>query len=212
MAENERLTEARREKVVSAFLSRAAQARALHHVSLVEIARDAGVKLGLLRDLDGMRTLVDWTESSMDGRAVVGIEPRGEEESVRDYLFDLVMRRFEAMEPHRQAFVRIAQSDDAALLAARAGWTLRSARWLLLCAGVRTTGAQGWIRLAGFSRLLGRTHAAWLLDTEGDMARTMATLDRGLREGAEAMQRLDGVMARLRGGLRPLRPEGEVRP
>jgi len=70
------------------------------------------------------------------------------DERPRDRLFDLLMRRFEALHPHRRALDVLGRelpTDPAAALADRAR-LLRSIAWMLEAAGISTDGSAGWWR------------------------------------------------------------------
>jgi hypothetical protein len=112
-----------------------------------------------------------------------------EASSLRDRLFDLAMRRFEAMEPHRAILTAIEGKAGIAQAAAfaRAG---RTARWLLTLGGVPTEGVDGTARVQGLALVLTRAKAAWLRDQDKDFVRTMAALDQGLRQAEEWAGRL----------------------
>ncbi len=104
--------------------------------------------------------------------------------SIRERVFDAAMARFDAMEPHRAALKSIieAERQDAGLMLH--AWTRlsRTARWLLEIAGMDASGVRGAARVQGFAAILARATRAWMRDDAGDLARTMATLDRRLRD------------------------------
>lgn len=106
------------------------------------------------------------------------------EASLRERVFDAAMARFDAMEPHRAALKSIikAEGEDAGLMVRAWARLSRSARWLLEVAGVDASGARGAARVQGFAAILARTTRAWMKDDAGDLSRTMATLDRHLRD------------------------------
>jgi AcrR family transcriptional regulator len=104
--------------------------------------------------------------------------------SARERVFDAAMARYDAMERHRAGLVSIIRAEisnplGVAQMIPRA---LRTARWLLELAGVDTSGAVGAARVHGFALVLARTTRAWLSDDAGDLSRTMAALDRALRD------------------------------
>lgn len=125
----------------------------------------------------------------------------------RERLFELCMRRFEAMEPHRAALAAIQRDEVLAR-----GWVIaasvRTAHWILGLAGL-ADGALGALRTGPMAALLMRARLAWEKDTEGDFARTLVSLDRDLRRAEEAQQDLDRLSAWLR-GQSPRRPDGQA--
>src|SRR5690606_26060825 len=101
----------------------------------------------------------------------------------RERLFDIVMRRFEAMEEARAGVLALEAAIDRdpsaqAASFARAG---RTARWLLALAGEAHDGVTLAARAQALAIALGQAKAAWRQDEGGDFSRTMAALDRALR-------------------------------
>jgi hypothetical protein len=113
-------------------------------------------------------------------------------EAMRDRLFDVAMRRFEAMEPHRAVLLALEEAfgRDPVAQAARLARTVRSARWMLALAGASGEGLTAAARVNGFALLLARVRDAWRHDSGGDFVKTMAALDKGLREGEDWEARL----------------------
>jgi AcrR family transcriptional regulator len=117
--------------------------------------------------------------------------------SGRDRLFDILMRRFDALQPHKaalRAILRDSIGDPAALLDAPV--VLRSMAWMLEAAGVSADGWRGGLRtqlLAGLYLLVLRD---FLDDDSADLAKTMAALDRRLRRA----QSLLGIASAASGG------------
>lgn len=119
-------------------------------------------------------------------------------QSVRDRLFDLIMRRFEAMEPHRAAVTAMEQGADRdpTLIAAAHQRHVRCARWVLALAGLEADGMTGQARAQGLGVIIGQARAAWRGDSAGDFAKTMASLDRNLRRAEEMFGRWAGFEAK----------------
>jgi len=124
------------------------------------------------------------------------------EDSARDRLFDVIMRRLDTLAPHKQAvraILRDARCDPVMLCAGRASFS-RSLAWMLDCAGLSSSGLLGAVRLKGLALIYLTTLRVWLRDDSEDLGRTMAVLDRQLR-GAEATIRAACALAGLtRGG------------
>ncbi len=137
---------------------------------------------------------VDCAEESFDRALAEGLAPPDRTALVRDRLFDVAMRRFEAMEPHRVALLAIDKSmeRDPAAQAAQHGRSVRSARWILALAGLEADGLAGAARAQGLAFILAQARAAWRRETSGDFARTMAALDQALRRAEETFGRLAG--------------------
>jgi hypothetical protein len=119
-------------------------------------------------------------------------------QSVRDRLFELIMRRFEAMEPHRAAVLAMEHGGDRdpVLMAAAHQRCVRCARWVLALAGLEADGMTGNARSQGLGVIIGQARAAWRGDDAGDFAKTMASLDKNLRRAEEMFGRWAGFEAK----------------
>ena len=151
--------------------------------TLNDIAREAGISLaGLLATYPSKASLVAAFQGRMDAAMLAGWTDGGDE-TVHDRLFDAIMRRFDAMRPHKQgvhAIMRGIRFDPAGLCAAAAG-ARRSLDWLLAAAGADGFSPMNCVRRVGVALAYGDALRAWLDDDTPDMAKTMARLDRGLK-------------------------------
>ena len=105
------------------------------------------------------------------------------EDSPRDRLFDVLMRRFDALSDDRDAVVSILaalRSDPMSTLCLAPG-IYRSMRWMLETAEISTSGPNGCLTVKGLVALWFATLRIWERDESEDMARTMAALDKNLR-------------------------------
>jgi AcrR family transcriptional regulator len=102
----------------------------------------------------------------------------------RDRLFDTMMRRFEAMKPHKAA-VRAILRDSVGHPAALLGLAVlrRSMRWMLEASGIPAVGCRGRLLVHGLTALYLSVLRTFLNDDSDDLAATMAALDRGLKRG-----------------------------
>jgi len=137
---------------------------------------------------------VDCVEEAFDRAIADGADALDPAQSVRDRLFELIMRRFEAMEPHRAAVLGMEQGldRDPTLLAAAHQRHVRCARWVLALAGLEADGMTGQARAQGLGVIIGQARAAWRGDDAGDFAKTMASLDKNLRRAEEMFGRWAG--------------------
>lgn len=140
---------------------------------------------------------VDCVEEAFD-RAIADGPALDPAQSVRDRLFDLIMRRFEAMEPHRAAVIAMETGvdRDPILLASAHQRHVRCARWVLALAGLEADGMTGQARAQGLGVIIGQARAAWRGDEAGDFAKTMASLDKNLRRAEEMFGRWAGFETR----------------
>lgn len=136
----------------------------------------------------------DCVEEAFDRAIADNIDKLDNSQSVRDRLFELIMRRFEAMEPHRVAVMAMEQGQDRdpTLMAAAHQRHVRCARWVLAIAGLEADGMTGQARAQGLGVIIGQARAAWRGDDAGDFAKTMASLDKNLRRAEEMFGRWAG--------------------
>lgn len=160
----------------------------------VALARATGEPLAAVYALfPSRRHLVVALGRRLDG-AMLDL-PLGELDgmSVRERLFELLMRRFEAMRPFRaglRAAGREAVFDPCLLLTAVSNLE-RAADWLLDASGAGLDGVRARIARRALQLAYLRAFRVWLEDDSPDLARTMAELDRRLGE-LETLARLLG--------------------
>lgn len=175
--------------IVAAALALAAE-KGWRAVSLAEIAGRAGVKLADLVDLTPSRAAILDAYAARIDRHMLAVTPDMAQPR-RDRLFDVMMRRFEAMAPDRAALAAILRGggDDPWSLACGARRLWHSMALALETAGISSSGLGGMAR----TQALGVIHLAvlktFVADDSADLARTMAALDKALSraEGLAAM-------------------------
>jgi AcrR family transcriptional regulator len=180
-----------RERIIEAFMTLLAE-QPFERIDLAEIAEDAGVSLAELRDEFSTPLAILAAHVKQLDRAILsGIDPEMAEESPRDRLFDVLMRRLELLTDHKEAvrsLMRSARLDPPLALALNA-MTVRSQQWMLTAAGINANGPKGVVRAQGLALLFANVLRTWV-DDEDDNARTLAALDRELATG----QRLAGLL------------------
>jgi hypothetical protein len=114
------------------------------------------------------------------------------EEPPRERLFDVLMRRIEAMAPYREATRSLLKSlsCNPGLALAINGLAVRSHQWMLTAADIDAAGPRGMIRAQGLAMLFASVLRTWVDDEDEGLARTMAALDRALARG----QRWSGML------------------
>ena len=176
--------------------------RGWHSVSLAEIAERSGLSMIALHQQYGGKVgilaafLRGIDEATLQG-AVTSAE-----EKVRDRLFDLVMRRFDALQPHRES-LRVIFYDLVTdpLLWPCCGLRLaKTASLMLEASGVSASGLCGRLKAKGMAAVYLATLRTWLNDDSPDMAKTMAALDRGLVRAEWAAERMWGQRRGAREG------------
>jgi AcrR family transcriptional regulator len=122
------------------------------------------------------------------------LQDAASEGPVRDRLFDLLMRRLDVLQAHRdgvKALLRALPCDPpTALLLACA--TKRSMRWMLQAAGVTATGPRGEVQVRGLLAVWLWAVRAWERDTSEDLSGTMAAVDTALGRAERVANWLHG--------------------
>lgn len=181
-----------RDRIVDALMALAAE-RDWDEIEIRHIAERAGVSLSEFRDafpskgavLGGLsrridKIVLDGTSEDLDG------------EGARERVFDVMMRRLDAMAPYREALRRIspAMRRDPLSLAAMNQLASNSMRFMLAAAGVDTSDQLGPVKVQGAVLVWARVLDTWLHDDDPGLARTMATLDKELARGGRFLQGL----------------------
>ncbi len=190
-------------------LMRLAAARSWNEIEINDVAQEAGVSLAEFRDLFPSKGAVLGGLSRRIDRKV--LEETTDDlagEPARERIFDVIMRRFDALEPYKEALRRI-QRDmqfDPLSLAALHQMAVNSMRFMLAAAGISTEGPLGTLKLQGAVLVYSNTMRTWLDDDDPALARTMARLDRELRRGERVMEGAED----LRRLTSPLRAVGRA--
>ena len=172
-----------RDRIIDAMLVSIAQ-RGWRRLSLADIAGEAGMPiLGLYRVYRSKSAILCGFFRRIDETVLAIPLESAPDERPRDRVFDLLMRRFDALAPYRAAIGRLSRdlpADPLAALAAGAS-LLRSMRWMLEAAGIPGEGLAGIVAVKLTAAAYMATLRTWLADDSPDLAPTMAALDRRLR-------------------------------
>ena len=116
----------------------------------------------------------------------------------RERVFELVMRRLDAMAPYKRGLRALADEAprDPALLAVALCNLHRLGRWLLDAAGTTDGRLVDAVARRVLAAIYVRAFNVWLHDDTPDLARTLAELDRRLQQA----ERLAGWVHGLRRG------------
>ena len=188
-------TKSDREKIIEAFMALLAE-RPFEKIGFADIAARAGLTLAQCRaEFSATIRVLAAHVAEIDRKVLAGSTPDMAEEPPRERLFDVLMRRLEALAPHRAAIRSLARSvaRDPALGMAVNGMAVRSQQWMLTAADIDAAGPRGLIRAQGLAVLYGRVLRVWLNDQDPGLARTLAALDRELGRG----QRWAGFLDRM---------------
>ncbi|HEV2334280.1 MAG TPA: TetR family transcriptional regulator [Stellaceae bacterium] len=172
-----------RDRIIDAALSLIAQ-QGWRRLSLAAVAAEADVPiLALYRVFRSKPAILCGFSRRIDEATLATPLDAEEGERPRDRLFDLLMRRFDALRPYRAALEMLGRelaTDPPAALGAGAR-LLCSIAWMLEAAGISTAGLGGIVALKLTAAVYLATLRVWLRDDSPDLAPTMAALDRRLR-------------------------------
>lgn len=118
----------------------------------------------------------------IDEAVLAGAAPSADD-FPRDRLFDVLMRRLEALQPYRPALRALLRDSigDPILVKGLPGFA-RSMSWMLEAAGISASGCWGRLRCKAVAALYLSVLPVFLRDESADLGTTMATLDRRLRQ------------------------------
>ncbi|HEX3440526.1 MAG TPA: TetR/AcrR family transcriptional regulator [Pseudolabrys sp.] len=186
-----------RDKAVDALMTLLAE-NSFEDIGLAEVARQAGLKLSDLRAEFGSTLAIFAAHvKDIDRRVLAGGDEDMSDEPPRERLFDVLMRRFEALAPYKEAIrsMMISARRHPSLALALNAMALRSQKWMLEAAGIRTSGPRGAMRAQGAALMYGRVLNVWIDDDEEGLDRTMAALDRGLASAERWVGLLDDLLS-----------------
>ena len=201
-----------RERIIAALMALLAET-SFEKIGLAEVAARAGISLGTLRgEFPSTLAMLGAFTKTIDRQILDGGEGDMSEEPARERLFDVLMRRLELLEPHKEAvrsLMRSAARNPALALALNA-MAVRSQQWMLAAADIRASGPRGMLRAQALALLFARVLRVFVNDDDEGHAGTMAVLDRELGRGARWEGFLDDLcrfVPRWRAGRRRHRDE-----
>ncbi|MCX7361064.1 MAG: TetR/AcrR family transcriptional regulator [Alphaproteobacteria bacterium] len=182
------------DKALDAFLTLIAD-KDYADVSLRDVAGAAGLGLAdVYRLYPGKVALVSAFLARIDSQVLAGtasaVDP---EETARDRLFDVMMRRYDALRPHRPALraLRRASRRDPVLALALAKPVKRSLAAMLEAASLASDGMAGAVRQNGLLAIHHAVLGVFDSDETTDLSKTMATLDSRLKTAERWSQFID---------------------
>ncbi|MBK4717862.1 helix-turn-helix transcriptional regulator [Azospirillum sp. YIM DDC1] len=183
---------------VAAAAMRLAAGQGWRNTGLLAIARAAGVPPDVFYRRFPDRSDVLAAVSRVADTAVLADDaPVSPDESARDRLFDVMMRRYDALLPYRdglRSVVRDLRREPLTALAFSRHFG-RSMAWMLRASGIEADRTGGALLVAGLGAVQARVMRVFLEDDSADLSRTMAALDSELRRAerwAEALRRRSG--------------------
>jgi len=183
-----------RDKALDAFLGLVAE-RGYGNVSLSDVGEAAGLgRAELYRLYPDKLALVAGFMARVDGEVLAGTpEVVDPEETVRDRLFDMLMRRFDALKPHRPALnaIRRAGLRDPLMTLVLGPSLMRSMAAMLEASGVPARGVPGAVRQNALAAIYAAVSRVFDKDDSADLSKTMAALDSRLKTAEKWAQTFD---------------------
>jgi AcrR family transcriptional regulator len=173
-----------RDRILDAALT-LAERDGWRNASLAAIAAEAALPLHeLYGEFRSRSAILAGLMARVDAAVLTETAAPDPKESARDRLFDVLMRRFDALKPHRAALNVIARDlltdPPTALCCAPA--LFRSMAWMLEAAGLTSAGIRGRLHVRALTALYLCVLRVFVDDDSSDLAKTMAALDRRLRQ------------------------------
>jgi AcrR family transcriptional regulator len=181
-----------REKIIAAFMALLAEKR-FEQIGFGDVAARSGLTLANCRaEFGSTLAILAAHMKELDRKVLASASGDMAEEPPRERLFDVLMRRIEAMAPHREAIRSLMKSASCnpGLAFALNGLAVRSQSWMLTAADIDAAGPRGMIRAQGLAMLFASVLRTWVDDEDDGLARTLAALDRALARG----QRWSGML------------------
>jgi AcrR family transcriptional regulator len=194
-------------------------ARGWRDVTLRAIATEAAVPFAALYALFPTKaSIIGAFLADIDRQVLEGVEDAPDpDETVRDRLFDTLMRRYDLLRAHRDAVAALADGlarDPLAALALRPA-LMRSMAVVLEACGLSAEGFVGALRQKSLAALHASVLRTWLRDDSADLGKTMVALDSRLKalEGwAQRFERISKNVSARRRRKDPEPPAAEAQP
>jgi AcrR family transcriptional regulator len=181
--------------IIDALMELAGERR-WEDITLSDVAVRANVSLSTFRDhfpskgavLAGFSRKIDKKVLDASGEDMLG-------EPAKERLFDVLMRRLDALGPYKLGIEGIAEwvSRDPLAASALNRLELNSMRFMLEAAGIDSEGPVGLVKLQGLVVAWMRVLRTWFRDDDPGVAKTMAALDKELVRGGRFVARAEDL-------------------
>ena len=153
------------------------------NVTMARVAVEADLSLAeALSVFSSKNKLLAAFSRRVDQAVLSSVVFTNEEETARDRLFEIIMRRFDVLTPYKQglrAVIRCFRHEPISGLC-NCVRVHASMRLILETVGIGSAGFQGELKARGLAIIYANSLRVWLDDESPDLAATMAVLDRGL--------------------------------
>lgn len=180
--------------------------RSFNDISLRDIAADADLPLAkVLMQVSSKMELLEAYAKRVDAQVLAEDDLDMAEEPVRERLFDVLMRRYDALLPNKLSLVQLDRDArrDPALGLVLVRIVSTSMKRMAVSAHVETEGLKGAVVLAGMMQVHGRVMRVWLAEEDAGQALTMAELDKALKQAEDRVGDIESVASILRGERSP---------
>jgi len=184
-----------KDAIIAALLELAGE-RNWEDISLTDVATRAHVSLATFREFFPSKGAVLAAFSrKIDKEVLDGIGDTLADEPPKERLFDVLMRRLDALAPYKLGLEGISEwmARDPLAAVAINQMLLNSMRFMLEAAGIESEGPVGALKLQGLVLAWRRVLQTWYSDDDPGLAATMAALDRELTRGGRFVARAEDL-------------------
>ena len=184
-----------RDAIIEALMELAGE-RVWEDITITDIATRANLSLADFRDAFPSKGAVLAGFSRKIDRVVLdGTTDDLMGEPAKERLFDVLMRRLDALAPYKLGLEGVSEWLSRAPLATAAvnRLELNSMRFMLEAAGIESEGPVGAVKLQGLVIVWSRVLRNWFRDDDPGLSQTMSQLDTELTRGGKFVSRVDDV-------------------
>lgn len=180
---------------IQASLFKLARKKPQNEIDIAMIAKDSGVSVEEITTLYSAREDIVWDIIARLDADALSTDDFSSDESTHDKLFDLLMKRFESLQEHKEVLRNLTSPFKGTELSSLYVNTaiVRSMGWILETAGVSTSGLDGEARKRALAWVFGTALDVFLSEDDAGLPKTMMSLDRGLSKTELWQERIGGV-------------------
>ncbi len=181
--------------IIEALMELAGE-RSWEDITISDVATRANLSLSTFRDhFPSKGAILSAFLRKIDKQVLEGTTGDLADETAKERLFDVLMRRLDALTPYKLGLEGIAEwlrRDPLAVTQVNA-LELNSMRFMLEAAGIESEGPVGVLKLQGLVLAWGRILRFWFTDDDPALSSTMAELDRELISGGKIVARAEDM-------------------
>lgn len=184
-----------KDAIIEALMELAGE-RVWEDITITDITTRANLSLADFRDaFPSKGAVLAGFSRKIDRQVLDGTSDDLIAEPAKERLFDVLMRRLDALAPYKLGLEGVAEWVGRAPLAAAAinRLELNSMRFMLEAAGIDSEGPVGAVKLQGLVLVWSRILRTWFRDDEPGLSQTMNQLDKELTRGGKLVSRADDV-------------------